>query len=561
MVAGLLYVTMQPQAGLSASQFHDWYNNEHGPLRVRLPFFPNGFRYRATDADAEAPYSATKPEWVALYDTTDAAEFTRPPYTTMREDTVKTEREKETMSQITVGRLMFDFIREWKAADYQPLETVGASSPGSVLVAVCFNIKPGTEALLDRWYNEEHVNLLMKVPGWRRSRRFVTSSTLNPTAEETEYLALHEYAPQNGLGGPEFKVATSTEMTKQIYATVVAGRKRRVYSWYYTFGPAPRDLHSLSDPSYSTTFTSRDGRTKTWSASQTENKRALIESYITTADGVDIPYKLEGSPDPEAPLIVLINSILSDWGIWDEFLDGFFAEPKNQKYRVLRYRPRGRVSDPGSRPVTIDVLSEDTITLLDALRVPKAAAVFGVSLGGATALNVALKYPSRVNAFISSDTNSFTPASNPPAWRERIALAESDTSAPTDSTGGRLVGEKLAEATARRWFVPGSYDGGVRQARAEKVKQYVLNNHLEGFKKSVLALFDYDVREVMKTGTVRGIFTVGAGDGMLPEGMKKMAADYGSSGTELAVIDDAGHLPMAEQPERYVAIVNKFLHG
>jgi pimeloyl-ACP methyl ester carboxylesterase len=350
-------------------------------------------------------------------------------------------------------------------------------------------------------------------------------------------------------------------MTKQIYATVVAGRKRRVYSWYYTFGPAPRDLQSLSDPSYSTTFASRDGRTKTWSASQTENKRALIESYITTADGVDIPYKLEGSPDPEAPLIVLINSILSDWGIWDEFLDGFFAEPKNQKYRVLRYRPRGRVSDPGSRPVTIDVLSEDTITLLDALRVPKAAAVFGVSLGGATALNVALKYPSRVNAFISSDTNSFTPASNPPAWRERIALAESDTSAPTDSTGGRLVGEKLAEATARRWFVPGSYDGGVRQARAEKVKQYVLNNHFEGFKRSVLALFDYDVREVMKTGTVRGIFTVGAGDGMLPEGMKKMAADYGSSGTELAVIDDAGHLPMAEQPERYVAIVNKFLHG
>ncbi|KAH8700985.1 putative alpha/beta hydrolase [Talaromyces proteolyticus] len=542
MTAGLLYVTMQPQCGLPDAQFHDWYNNEHGPLRLRLPFFPNGFRYRATDADAESPYSATKHEWVALYDITDSAEFVRPPYTTLREDTIKTEREKQTMSQISVDRRMFDFVKEWKADDYKQAEDIDADSEGTVLISVCFKIQPGTEDKLTSWYNEEHVDMLKKVPGWRRSRRFVTSSVLNPSAETKEYLALHEYAPKNGLGGPEFKAATSSDRAKDVYGTVVSGRVRRAYQWYYTFGPAPRDLNSLSDAAYAATFSSRDGLTKTFSASTTANKRALIQSFVTTPDGVQLPFKLEGSSNPEAPLIVFVNSILSDWGIWDEFLDLFFAKPENRKYRVLRYRPRGRASDPGETPITLDLLSQDVITILDAMRVQKAAFVIGVSLGGATSLNVALKYPSRVQSFIACDTNSLAPPSNPTAWGERIALAENDPQAPTDpSTGARLVGEKLAEATTRRWFVAESYDGGVGQARAEKVKKYVFDNHLEGFKKSVKALYSYDLRDAMKT----------AGDGVLPQGMKKMAEDYGGNG--------AGHLPMAEQPEKFLEAVEGFL--
>lgn len=562
MAPGLLYVTMQPHASLSAAQFHDWYNNEHGPLRLQLPFFRNGFRYRDTDGDANSPspYDSTKPEWLALYDVDDAADLTRPPYTTLREQTVQSEREIQTFNQVTMNRQFYDFVREWTAADYKHLEDLDADAEGTVLVAVCFKIKPGTEAELDRWYNEEHVELLTKVPGWRRTRRFVTASVLNPTPETKEYLSLHEYAPQNGLGGPEFQAAVSTPFAKHIYEDVVVERKRRVYQWFYTFGPAPRDLKSLSTPGYNGLFVSRDEKTRTYAASQTPSLRSAIESYVTTADGVDIQYRLEGSKDPEAPLIVLINSILSDWGIWDEFLDLFFASPQNLKYRVLRYRPRGRADDGGQIPVTLDLLTQDAIALLDALRVRKAVAIIGVSLGGATALNAALKYPSRLNAFISCDTSSTTPPGATEAWAERIALAENDDSAPKDKTGARLVGEKLAEATVRRWFPPDNFDGGVRQARVQKVKEYVRTNNLEGFKRSVVALYDYDLREAMKTATVRGTFVVGSGDGVLPTSMKTMAAEYGA-GASLTVIDDAGHLPMTEQPSRFVEVVNDFLRS
>ena len=53
---GLLFVRMNPQNDLSPAEFHDWYNNEHGPTRLRLACCENGFRYRALDI-ARTPYS------------------------------------------------------------------------------------------------------------------------------------------------------------------------------------------------------------------------------------------------------------------------------------------------------------------------------------------------------------------------------------------------------------------------------------------------------------------------------------------------------------------------
>jgi hypothetical protein len=111
---GLLYVTMQPQGSLPDAQFHDWYNTEHGPLRLRLPFVTNGFRFRATDGE--------KPEYVALYDITDMDELTRKTYLDLRTDLIKTEREKKTMAQIDVGRLLYDLVDERSSPNFRPLE-------------------------------------------------------------------------------------------------------------------------------------------------------------------------------------------------------------------------------------------------------------------------------------------------------------------------------------------------------------------------------------------------------------------------------------------------------
>lgn len=484
---------------------------------------------------------------MAIYDVTDMDEMLKEPYTALRKEPMQTQRERDTMKQITVDRRFYDLLETKQVDDFKLLEDVDAGTQGNVLVAVSLSIHPGKKEELDKWYTEEHIPMLSKVPGWQRTRRFVSSS-IEPK-DESEYLALHEYKPENGLGGEEFKAATSTPWNEKIMKDVVREKRRRVYDLAYTFGSGPRDLSSLSSD-----FVSGDRKTRTIPASGSSG--GAIESYVTTKDGAVLPYRLEGSADANAPLIVLSNSILVDYGIWDGFVAAFFSIPENKKYRVVRYLTRGRSNICGQKPVTVDVLASDIIALLDALRVQKAAAVIGVSLGGATALNVGLKYPGRVASFVSCDTSSKSPAGNAKAWGDRIATAEKEGS--SGSTGERVVGEQLAEVTVRRWFVPESYDGGNLEAEIARVKSMVQNNSLEGFKKSVEALFEYDMKAEMKEFTGEGLFVVGGGDGVLPGTMKEMAASLGK-GAGYVVIDGAGHLPMVEKPQQFAEAVTKFL--
>jgi pimeloyl-ACP methyl ester carboxylesterase len=421
------------------------------------------------------------------------------------------------------------------------------------MVAVSLSLHPGKnkEEELAKWYKEEHIPLLSKVPGWRRTRRFVTSS-IEPK-DEVEYLALHEYAPVNGLGGPEFQAAITTKWNDQIYEKVVKEKRRRTYDLYYIFGPAPRDLLSLEGEGV-LKAESTDQQTKTFPTAA--GGRAVIESYVTTRDGVALPYRLEGSSRPNAPLIVLANSILVEWGIWDEFVDAVLSHPQNKGYRILRFHTRGRCSISDTQSATMDVLAEDIVDLLNAFRVPKAAAVVGVSLGGATALTLGLRHAERVAAFVACDTNAVAPAGNPKAWGERIAMAEKEGAKA--QSGEAIVGDELAEATVRRWFVKESYDGGAMEAKIAKVKTMVKTNSLEGFRHGVKALYQYDVREEMKAFKGKGAFLVGKGDGVLPATMKQMAESLGQ-GAPLKEIEGAGHLPMVEKPTEVADFVVSFL--
>lgn len=543
--SGMLYVTMKPLESLPSEQFHDWYNNEHGPMRLRFPFFKNGFRYRATDLSGPA---SGLPEWLAIYDVTDMEEMVKQPYIGLRLPPVQSQRERDTMKQIKVDRKFFDFVESRQSDNFKRLEEVSAEGQGNVLIAVSQDLYSGKEEEYQKWYLEEHIPMLSKIPGWLRTRLYVTASIENK--EQLEYVALHEYAPTNGLDGPEYQAAISTPWRNEVQKSVVKEKRRRTYDLFHTIGPAQRDLSHIYTPIVST-----DGKIREFPATKTQS--AAIESYITTPDGVSLPYRLEGSTDPQAPLIVLANSILVSYNIWDDFVSAFLAKPENKKYRIVRYSTRGRFSACGEQSVSVDLLTSDIITILDALRVPKAAAVIGVSLGGATTLNFGLKYPNRVDVIIPCDTNAKSPAGNSKAWGERIALAQKEGA--TSASGEQIVGDELAEITSRRWFVPENYEKPELAKKFEEVKQMVANNSLAGFEKSVQALYDYDMTPLLKDSTVKAAFIVGAKDGALPQGMKVLAASLGK-GAEFVVIDNAGHLPMTENPAEFTEAVTSIIH-
>ncbi|KAJ3494822.1 hypothetical protein NLJ89_g10731 [Agrocybe chaxingu] len=88
MPRGFLAVTSHPSSLLPESEFHDWYEGEHIPLRLdRLHEFLSGARYRAVDASSSntTTYGPTQPEWLAMYEIDDTATFSKPAYTSLRE--------------------------------------------------------------------------------------------------------------------------------------------------------------------------------------------------------------------------------------------------------------------------------------------------------------------------------------------------------------------------------------------------------------------------------------------------------------------------------------------
>lgn len=499
---------------------------------------------------------------MAIYDFDELEWLTREPYQKLRSAPVQSQRERDTMKQIFVDRRSYDLVGEWKVDSFKDLQKVENEGEQNVMIAVSFSLQDGegNEGELKKWYDEEHVPLLQKVPGWRRTRRFVTSYLDIESGHKTEkeYLALHEYAPENGLGGPEFQAAVTTKWCEKIYKDIVKERRRRVYDLYYTFGAAQRDLKSLESKDAVQAEVTQ-GAVKTYPAHTTPEARPIIESFITTPDGVTLPYRLEGSTSPTAPLLILSNSILVDHTIWDDFVSSFLALT-HSSHRILRYNTRGRTTLPptSTSPVTLSTLTTDVISLLDALRV-NSAAIVGVSLGGATALNAALTHPSRISAFVACDTNAFAPASNAGAWNDRVALAQRE--AAVSAAGEPIVGDELADITTRRWFVPESYADAGLAPKLARVKHVVRGNSLAGFSESVRALHEYDIRDKMGGYKGKGAFLVGARDGVLPKTMRENMAEKLGEGVHLEVVEGAGHLPMVERPEEVARFVAGFLEG
>ncbi|KIW89185.1 uncharacterized protein Z519_10037 [Cladophialophora bantiana CBS 173.52] len=562
-VRGLLFVTMQPKETLSLDLFHDWYNNEHGPNRTRLSFMPNGFRYRATDLPGPNAGTRAHPEFLAIYDATDMHQFTEQPYQYLRAPPGKTQREIDVMAQIWVDRLTLDFVGE-RVNDktfvkLEAPEHFQENEQGNVLTTLRLLLAPDQVSSIGDWIQTTVLAKAQDIPGWRRTSWYKTSY-LEPREDgQVDFVLINEFTPSTN--------PKALPSTFEALPVDVSESKARTYELFYTFGTAARHLAIVAP------WTSPDGVTKT--LPNISPYGSAIESTVTTGDGAVLPFRLEGSSDPNAPVLVLVNSVLTTWGIWDTFLVHFFSRPQNQKYRVLRFLARGRVIPSGTTsPVTVDLQASDVIQLLDALRVPQAAGLVGVSMGGVTALATALQYPSRIKAFVACDTSAKSPAGNKDTWGQRIAVAAKKGTTlrlaslfgdeSSDASPQAVVGEELAEMTVRRWFVPESYDNPELVPEIARVKRMVYSNSLPEFRRGVETLFNYDYTGLLAGHKGRGAFLVGAGDGVLPKGMEKLSKELGSAEGRTAVfklVEGAGHLPMVEKPKEVADFVGDFLNA
>ncbi len=186
---GLLFSQMEPAPGAEAD-FHDWYETEHIPVRMAIPGFGSAVRYEALDGE---------PRFLACYFLDDMGALERPEYAELKRD--PGERTTQMLASV---RGFTRYIADETSDTGEPGEEPGA------LFAVAFAVPddPAERAEFDGWYEDEHVPLLMRVPGWLRVRRYVVRP--GSDGPPWTHLALHELRDTDALDRPERAAARDT---------------------------------------------------------------------------------------------------------------------------------------------------------------------------------------------------------------------------------------------------------------------------------------------------------------------------------------------------------------
>ncbi|VDB86643.1 unnamed protein product [Peniophora sp. CBMAI 1063] len=224
----LLLVYTEPGANVDEADFNHWYDNEHVPLRANIPEVFTGGISRIKSIDG------SKPAFAAIYDVESAAALQKPAYSNLTE--TRSERERDIFARIgVVDRRVYE---AYAGPSIPPSPRFDENKGGAYTIVVEKEVPGEAEDDFNKWYDEEHIPLLSRIPGWLRSRRFVLveesvfGTDTGPhkrTGRPAKYLAVHEWETSNASGKsdtPEYKEAMDTEWMVKVNKTLIARTKR-----------------------------------------------------------------------------------------------------------------------------------------------------------------------------------------------------------------------------------------------------------------------------------------------------------------------------------------------
>lgn len=241
----------------------------------------------------------------------------------------------------------------------------------------------------------------------------------------------------------------------------------------------------------------------------------------------------------DAPTVVLAGSLGSTHRMWDPQVDAL-----SEHFRVVRYDARGHGESPvPSGSYSIDDLADDLVALLDDLDVERAHLV-GLSLGGMTAMRVAVRNPERVDRMVVLCTAAYLPPIQ--GWLDRAATVRADGVAA------------IAETVVDRWFTTGfaQTHPAVRQAHVDMVASIPS----AGYAACCDAIAAMDQRADLTHIAAPTLAIAGADDPATPPAFLEEVATGVQDG-RLLVLDQGAHLANVEQPQRVSAAIIDHLQG
>ena len=255
----------------------------------------------------------------------------------------------------------------------------------------------------------------------------------------------------------------------------------------------------------------------------------------TTRDGVKIFWEEHGSGDP----LLLIMGLGATLEWWARLVPVLAA-----RFRVITYDNRGvGRSDVPPGPYALPAMAEDAIAVLDAAGIASAH-VFGASMGGMIAQELALNHPARVRSLILGCTACGGAQAVPAAKPVREALM----------ARSRMTREEAMWAMAPYIFDAGTPRERVAEDIAVRLAARVTN---EGYFAHLGAIRAWAGTHDRLAGLTMPVLVIhGETDELVPPENGRIVA-AAIPGSRLVMIPRASHIFYTDQPEAtHVALLD-----
>jgi pimeloyl-ACP methyl ester carboxylesterase len=259
---------------------------------------------------------------------------------------------------------------------------------------------------------------------------------------------------------------------------------------------------------------------------------------ITHLAGADIAYDDVGSGIP----VVLLHAFPLDRTMWAPQLGALVA---NARCIAPDFRGMGCSSVVG--PFSMDRYADDTVGVLDALRIDHAVFV-GLSMGGYVAFNLFRRHRDRVRALVLSDTRAA--ADTPEGLERREVLIETARTNGSTAVAALQLDGLIGKTTRKRH--PDVVDA---------IHARMTLAPVEGVIGALQAMMRRpDSTALLGSIDAPTLIIVGEEDVVTPPKEARAMHDA-IRGSRLEVIEKAGHLSNIERPAAFNTVVSEFLGG
>lgn len=199
--ASVLFSEMTPPPG-QENRFHNWYDQEHIPLRMNVPGFVSAQRYRDVGENAKG--------FLAIYEMNEPQTIKTPAYTE-----IKTKPSATTHEMLTTVSGFTRYIAAETSVRRQPAEAGIGAINAPLVYAVWFEVPESAQRDFDAWYDLDHVPHLMECKDWLMVRRF---RVVDGEPTSANRLALHYLADRSALESPQRAAARATPWRERLAA-------------------------------------------------------------------------------------------------------------------------------------------------------------------------------------------------------------------------------------------------------------------------------------------------------------------------------------------------------